>query len=32
MADLSPESRFNEAMHNHGRIVRESGYTPTVFP
>jgi hypothetical protein len=30
--DLSPERRFNEAMHElYGKIVRESGYTPTVF-
>jgi hypothetical protein len=32
MDDLSPERRFNEAMHDlYGRIVRESGYTPTIF-
>ena len=32
MNDLSPERRFNEAMHDlYGRIVRESGYTPTIF-
>ncbi len=32
MEDLSPERRFNEAMHElYGKIVRESGYTPTVY-
>jgi hypothetical protein len=30
--ELSPESRFNAAMHElYGRIVRETQYTPTVF-
>ena len=32
MDDRSPESRFNQAMYNlYGQIVRESGYTPTIF-
>ena len=32
MAELSPEHRFDIAMHElYGRTVRESGYTPTIF-
>lgn len=32
MPESSLESRFNAAMHElYGRIVRESGYTPTIF-
>jgi hypothetical protein len=32
MDDRSPERRFNQAMYNlYGQIVRESGYTPTIF-
>ena len=32
MSELSPERRFNTAIHElYGRIVRESGYTPTIF-
>jgi hypothetical protein len=31
--DLSPERRFNEAMHElYGKIVRESGYTASTTP
>jgi hypothetical protein len=32
MTDRSFEQRFNEAMHElYSRIVRESGYNPTMF-
>jgi len=32
IAEASPEARFDAAMHElYGRIVRESGYTPTIF-
>jgi hypothetical protein len=32
MESLSPDQRFNEAMHElYARIVRETGYKPTIF-